>query len=73
MLLSVPLNYLAIELFGGTAMHPDNLERDSLGAGMRCALRRRGDCRAGSRILHLLRLRVDLEARRSREWLAHVR
>ncbi|HXV36599.1 MAG TPA: cytochrome c biogenesis protein [Myxococcota bacterium] len=33
-LAAVPLNYFAIELFGGAAMHPDNLARGSLGAGM---------------------------------------
>lgn len=33
-LAAVPLNYVAIDLFGGRAMHPDNLEQDSLGAGM---------------------------------------
>jgi heme exporter protein C len=33
-LAAVPLNYLAIDLFGGRAMHPENLERGSLGAGM---------------------------------------
>ena len=32
--LAVPLNYFAIDLFGGAAMHPENLERGSLGAGM---------------------------------------
>ncbi|NJR42187.1 MAG: cytochrome c biogenesis protein CcsA, partial [Akkermansiaceae bacterium] len=31
---AIPLNYFAIELFGGAAMHPDNLERGSLGEGM---------------------------------------
>ena len=31
---AIPLNYYAIELFGGAAMHPDNLERGSLGQGM---------------------------------------
>jgi len=31
---AVPLNYFAIELFGGAAMHPDNLQRGSLGDGM---------------------------------------
>jgi len=30
----IPLNYFAIDLAGGRAIHPDNLERDSLGAGM---------------------------------------
>jgi heme exporter protein C len=33
-LLAVPLNYLAIDLFGARAVHPDNLGRGSLGAGM---------------------------------------
>lgn len=33
-LAAVPLNYVAIDLFGGRAMHPENLERGSLGAGM---------------------------------------
>lgn len=32
--LAVPLNYLAIELFGGRAVHPENLARGSLGEGM---------------------------------------
>jgi len=33
-LAAVPLNYFAIELFGGRAIHPENLQRGSLGAGM---------------------------------------
>jgi heme exporter protein C len=33
-LAAVPLNYVAIQLFGGRALHPENLERGSLGAGM---------------------------------------
>lgn len=33
-LLAVPLNYVAIDLFGGRAVHPDNLARGSLGDGM---------------------------------------
>lgn len=33
-LLAVPLNYFAIQLFGGRAIHPENLARGSLGAGM---------------------------------------
>jgi len=31
----VPLNYFAIELAGGRSIHPENLQRGSLGAGMR--------------------------------------
>jgi heme exporter protein C len=30
----IPLNYFAIQLFGRAALHPDNLERGSLGEGM---------------------------------------
>jgi heme exporter protein C len=30
----IPLNYLAIDLAGGRAIHPENLQRGSLGAGM---------------------------------------
>ncbi|HEY8120495.1 MAG TPA: cytochrome c biogenesis protein CcsA [Myxococcota bacterium] len=30
----IPLNYYAIELFGNRALHPDNLQRGSLGEGM---------------------------------------
>lgn len=30
----IPLNYYAIELFGSRALHPDNLEKGSLGEGM---------------------------------------
>jgi heme exporter protein C len=70
--LSVPLNYLAIELFGGAAMHPDNLERDSLGAGMGAPFAA-GVVAALLAYLHLLRLRVDLERRRDRALLAHSR
>lgn len=34
-LAAVPLNYVAIELFGSRAIHPENLGRGSLGDGMR--------------------------------------
>ncbi len=33
-LVVIPLNYFAIELAGGRSMHPENLERGSLGEGM---------------------------------------
>lgn len=32
--LAIPLNYYAIDLFGDRAIHPQNLESDSLGSGM---------------------------------------
>jgi heme exporter protein C len=62
--LAVPLNYYAIELFGGTALHPDNLERGSLGSGMGWPFA--AAVAAGlAAFAHLLMLRVDLEARRA--------
>jgi hypothetical protein len=30
----IPLNYFAIDLAGGRTVHPENLGRESLGAGM---------------------------------------
>jgi heme exporter protein C len=33
-LVVIPLNYFAIDLAGGRSIHPENLEQDSLGAGM---------------------------------------
>ncbi|MBW2494602.1 MAG: cytochrome c biogenesis protein CcsA [Deltaproteobacteria bacterium] len=59
----IPLNYFAIELFGGAAMHPDNLERGSLGTGMGWPFAA-GVVTALLALLHLLLLRVDLENRR---------
>ena len=56
----IPLNYFAIELFGGAAMHPDNLERGSLGAGMGWPFAM-GVVTALLAMLHLVLLRVDLE------------
>jgi len=62
--LAVPLNYFAIDLFGGAAMHPDNLKRGSLGAGMGLPFAT-GVATALIAYVHLLRLRVDLEERRA--------
>jgi heme exporter protein C len=62
--ISVPLNYLAIDLFGGAAMHPDKLERGSLGSGMGWPFAA-GVATALLAYLHLLRMRVDLELRRA--------
>ena len=64
-MLAIPLNYYAIELFGGAALHPDNLERDSLGAGMRAPFA--FSVLTGLAALwHLICLRLDLESRRVR-------
>jgi heme exporter protein C len=62
---AIPLNYFAIDLFGGgRAAHPDNLERGSLGEGF--GLPFLAGVLAGlAAFLHLLLLRVDLETRRT--------
>jgi heme exporter protein C len=59
----IPLNYFAIQLFGGAAMHPNNLERGSLGAGMGWPFAA-GVFTALLAMLHLVLLRVDLENQR---------
>jgi len=61
--LAIPLNYFAIRLFGGAAMHPDNLERGSLGPGMGWPFAL-GLLAAVAAFAHLLALRFDLETRR---------
>jgi hypothetical protein len=63
-LFAVPLNYFAIDLFGGAAMHPENLERGSLGAGMGWPFAA-GLMTGVAALVHLLLLRVDLGARRA--------
>jgi heme exporter protein C len=60
---AIPLNYFAIELFGGAAMHPDNLERGSLGAGMGWPFAL-GVITALVALVHLVLMRFDLETRR---------
>ncbi|NQZ96994.1 MAG: cytochrome c biogenesis protein CcsA [Myxococcales bacterium] len=62
--LLIPLNYYAIELFGNAAMHPDNLERDSLGTGMGWPFLV-SILTASAAFFHLLVLRIDLAKRRS--------
>ena len=62
--LAIPLNYFAIELFGGAAMHPDNLERGSLGAGMGWPFAV-GVFAGLAAWFHLLLLRTDLESLRA--------
>ena len=62
-LVAVPLNYFAIEMFGGAAMHPDNLERGSLGAGMGLPFLF-GTLTGFAAFFHLLLLRIDLESLR---------
>lgn len=64
-LLAIPLNYYAIQLFGGAAMHPENLERGSLGAGMRWPFAL-SVLTGLAAFLYLLLLRLDLETLRVR-------
>jgi len=61
----VPLNYLAIELAGGRSIHPENLQRGSLGAGMRAPFWL-GVATALLAFAHLLARRVELAALRDR-------
>jgi len=68
--IAVPLNYFAIDLFGGASMHPENLKRGSLGAGMGWPFAA-GIATGVIAYLHLLRMRVDLELRRAHA-LAHL-
>jgi heme exporter protein C len=63
--LAIPLNYYAIEVFGGAALHPENLERGSLGAGMGWPFA--VSVLAGlAAFVHLLLLRFDLARLRAR-------
>lgn len=64
-LLAVPLNYLAIDLFGGRAVHPDNLSRGSLGEGMGAPFLA-GVVAALLAVAYLTCLRFQLEGLRSR-------
>ncbi len=62
---AIPLNYFAIELFGGgRAAHPANLGRGSLGEGFGWPFLA-GVATSFAAFLHLLLLRIDLETRRN--------
>jgi len=63
--LLIPLNYFAIDLFGGRAQHPENLQRGSLGVGIA------GPFLAGTlamlvAFLYLLMLRLEIQGLRVR-------
>jgi heme exporter protein C len=55
----IPLNYLAVDLAGGRTIHPENLGRGSLGAGMGAPFAA-GVAVALVAFLHLLFLRVEV-------------
>jgi len=61
----IPLNYFAIQLAGGRAMHPENLGGGSLGAGMGLPFLL-GVLATLAAFLHLLARRVEVEGLRAR-------
>jgi heme exporter protein C len=67
--LAIPLNYFAIQIFGGAAMHPDNLRSGSLGPGMRAPFAL-SVLTGLAAFAFLLLLRADLQARRARAAIA---
>ncbi len=61
----IPLNYFAIDLAGGRAIHPENLSRGSLGAGMGLPFLL-GTVVTLVAFVHLLIRRLEVEGLRSR-------
>ncbi len=61
----IPLNYFAIELAGGRAIHPENLSRGSLGVGMGLPFLL-GTVVTLVAFVHLLFRRIEVEGLRSR-------
>lgn len=62
--LVIPLNYYAIDLAGGRSIHPENLQRGSLGAGMGWPFVL-GVATALVAFLHLLVRRIEVEGLRA--------
>lgn len=62
-LVLIPLNYYVIEIFDNRSMHPENLERGSLGDGMGLPFLM-GNLTLALAFVYLLLLRWDVEARR---------
>ena len=62
-LVLIPLNYYVIEIFDSRSMHPENLEKGSLGDGMGWPFLM-GNLALGFAFIYLLLLRWDVEARR---------
>ena len=61
----IPLNYFVIELAGGRSVHPENLQRGSLGAGMGWPFAI-ANVAAFLAFVWLVALRWEVEARRAR-------
>jgi heme exporter protein C len=66
--LLIPLNYFVIEIFQGRSMHPENLSRGSLGAGMGRPFLL-GNVTLFVAFLYCLVLRWEVEIRRARQAL----
>lgn len=62
-LAAIPLNYFAIDLFGSRAIHPENLQRGSLGEGMGAPFAL-GVAAAIAAFFHLLVRRLEVETLR---------
>jgi heme exporter protein C len=60
----IPLNYFALDLAGGRSIHPENLERGSLGAGMGAPFAL-GAVVCIVALVHLLARRVEVEGLRA--------
>ena len=67
----IPLNYYIIEIFGGRSMHPENLERGSLGAGMGWPFLL-GNLTLAVAFVYLLLLRWQVEGLRAAEAIRDV-
>jgi heme exporter protein C len=67
----IVLNYFAIHLFAGRAIHPDNLEQGSLGAGMGWPFLL-GVLAILATFVHLLIARTEVETLRAQELHAHL-
>ena len=65
-LVLIPLNYYVIEIFGGRGMHPENLERGSLGEGMGLPFLL-GNLTLALAFFYLLILRWEVEVQRRRD------
>jgi heme exporter protein C len=63
--LLIPLNYFVIDLFQGRAMHPENLSRGSLGAGMGRPFLM-GNLALFAAFVYCVLLRFEVEIRRAR-------
>ena len=61
----IPLNYFAIDLFGGASIHPENLQRGSLGEGMGWPFLL-GVLTALVAVVHLVCVRLELAGLRAR-------